>query len=124
MKRKSLILLALFGSGQLFAQQQDLLKVQSIKKTPQEYVNQGGELNDQLIEADQKMVKEVHHDFVIYRNSVDHQNSSVEQELKDLMTQANGDQELYDQLKQEWIKKNREAYHMMHPEGEMKTIRQ
>ncbi len=123
MKKKILILLTLVSGGQLFAQQ-DLKKVQIIQKSPQEYINEGGELNDQLIFTSPKAIREVHPDFVLYRNSVEEPIISIDQELRRLKILSNGDPVLYEQLKKEWISQNKEIYEVLNSKEESSAKRE
>lgn len=124
MKKKLLILAALISGGQLLAQQQDLQKVRAIKNSPQEYINQGGELNDQLILTSPKAIREVHPDFVLYRNSDEEPIMSIDQELRKLKVLSNGDPSLYEQLKQEWISQNKEIYEELNSKEESSAKRE
>lgn len=123
MKKKILILFILVSGGQLIAQQ-DLHKVRVIKNSPQEYINQGGELNDQLISTSPKVIREVHSDFVLYRNSDDEPFMSLDQELRKLKVLSNGDPILYEQLKQEWISQNKEIYEELNSKEESSANRE
>lgn len=104
------------AAGYAFAQQRtnlpDLQKIQEIRENPEVYKQSGGVLNDEMVNPDSKQIREVHDNYTIYQNEIE--TVSLEEQLKALRLQANGNLDLYDQLKQDWIKRNQAQYDLLH----------
>lgn len=96
--------------------QSDQMKLEKIKNNPSWYLEQGGAIEDGILNNPFKMSAEKHQDFVIYRSSsVYSPNDHEAEELKRLKHPLHSEGDDYDALKSRWIEQHQAAYDAMHP---------
>lgn len=94
----------------------DQMKMEKIRNNPNWYLEQGGAIEDGILNSPTKMSAEKHQDFVIYRSSSTHSASDIQaEELKRLKHPLYSEGEDYDALKSRWIEQNQATYDAMHP---------